>query len=231
MTPAAAARRRSPRGGGEQLREEIVEAVKQLLRETDDIDAVSIRAVAQRVGVTAPSIYLHFADKDALLDAVVSDVFTDLDRAIVKAAAEASTPLGRLLAEGTAYVNFAVQHREHYRVALMQPCVSPPEVDDVLRDSAFMHLHETVAECISAGVFAEGDAYPVALDLWSAAHGIASLLIAKPYISWGDVEQFTRRALSASVLGHVVDGLFDEDDGFTAIATWARERRTSLMNP
>ncbi len=49
-----------------------------LLTETGSEDAVSIRAVAQRVGVSAPSIYLHFADKRALIDAVCEEVFEAL---------------------------------------------------------------------------------------------------------------------------------------------------------
>ena len=61
-------RRRAPRGSGEQLREEILDATTELLLETGHAKAVSIRSVAQRVGVTPPSIYLHFADKDALAD-------------------------------------------------------------------------------------------------------------------------------------------------------------------
>jgi len=48
--------------------------------ETGHAKAVSIRSVAQRVGVTSPSIYLHFADKDALLDAVCARYFERLDR-------------------------------------------------------------------------------------------------------------------------------------------------------
>jgi len=63
-------RRRAPRGSGDQLRDEILGAATDLLLETGDEKAVSIRSVSQRVGVTSPSIYLHFADKDALLDAV-----------------------------------------------------------------------------------------------------------------------------------------------------------------
>ena len=66
-------RRRASRGAGEQLRGEIVTAAKQLLADSASADAVSIRAVADAVGVTPPSIYLHFADKDALLAAVVVD--------------------------------------------------------------------------------------------------------------------------------------------------------------
>ena len=57
-----------------------------------DADAVSIRAVADAVGVTPPSIYLHFADKDELIEAVVADVFAELDAAMLAAAESARTP-------------------------------------------------------------------------------------------------------------------------------------------
>jgi AcrR family transcriptional regulator len=209
------------------LRADIIEAVKQMLKETDDIDAVSIRAVAQRVGVTAPSIYLHFEDKDALLDAVVSDVFANLDAAIVAAAERASSPLERLLAEGMAYVKFAVEHREHYRVALMQLAETPPDVDEVIREAAFVHLLESVQECIDLSIFPAGPALPTALELWTSAHGVAALVIAKPYLPWGEVEQLARRALTAAGLGHAVQGLFGGEDDFEAVTSWIRERRAT----
>jgi len=41
-------RRRAPRGSGDQLREEILDAATGLLLETGQAKAVSIRAVAQR---------------------------------------------------------------------------------------------------------------------------------------------------------------------------------------
>ena len=64
------ARRRAPRGRGGELRGEILQAAMSLLQETGDEAAVSVRGVAQRVGVSVPSLYLHFADKQALIDAV-----------------------------------------------------------------------------------------------------------------------------------------------------------------
>ena len=68
MTPVA--RPRSRRGEGERLRDEILAAADELLVETASEDAVSIRAVADAVGVTPPSIYRHFPDKTSLLVAV-----------------------------------------------------------------------------------------------------------------------------------------------------------------
>ena len=70
MTPSAtrAGRRpRLPKGEGRQLRDEILVATERLLLETGSAQAVSIRAVADAVGVTPPSIYRHFADKTALI--------------------------------------------------------------------------------------------------------------------------------------------------------------------
>src|SRR5258708_40180525 len=75
-------RPRAPRGSGDLLRNEILDAATALLLESGQARAVSIRSVAQRGGVTPPSIYLHFDDKDALLDAVGARSLARLDPAI-----------------------------------------------------------------------------------------------------------------------------------------------------
>jgi AcrR family transcriptional regulator len=221
MSQATARRRRASRGSGEQLHAEIVAAAKQLLAESGDVDGVSIRAVADAVGVTPPSIYLHFADKNELIAAVVVDVFTELDATMLAAGAQESSPLGRLRAYGLAYVRFAVAHPEHYRVATMDPCVKPQSaLDEVLASSAFTHFSATVQECIDAGIFVGDDPLPITLDLWSAAHGIASLIVAKPYLPWGDVEVIADRVLCAAALGHAAAALVGEQPTPEAITAW-----------
>jgi AcrR family transcriptional regulator len=227
MTTGNVRRRRAQRGSGEQLRAEIVAATKALLAETGSAEAVSIRAVAQRVGVTSPSIYLHFADKDALLDAVVSDVFAELDLAMQKAVADLDTPepLPRLQAQGLAYIRWAVGHPEHYRVATMDPCPTPPSVDEVIATGAFAHLSAAVRDCMAAGIFADGDPLPITLDLWAAAHGIASLMIAKPYLPWGDVDAIGNRVLCAAAVGHIVADLIGGDVSPVDVTDWLAAQR------
>jgi AcrR family transcriptional regulator len=202
------------------LRGEILRAAKQLLGETGSEDAVSIRAVAELAGVTPPSIYLHFADKEALLDAVCADVFGDLDRAMQRAAVKAGdAPLERLRAQGRAYVRFATSRPEHYRLATMSVRTGMGDLDDVLASSAFGHFVATIAACQEAGIFLEGDPIPIALDLWAAAHGVAALLIAKPYLPWGDVEARVDAVLRSSVVGRAVcDRLGDPDP--QGVAAW-----------
>jgi AcrR family transcriptional regulator len=232
MIEATARRRRASRGSGEQLRAEIVAAAKELLAESGSADAVSIRAVADSVGVTPPSIYLHFTDKNALLDAVVSDVFAELDDAIQAAGATvpADAPLTRLKAQGLAYVRFAVGHPEQYRVAAMEPCVVPPNVDDVIRAGAFAHFTETVVACMDADVFAKGDPIPVALDLWAAAHGIAALMIAKPYLPWGDMDEIANRVLRAAAIGRAVTDLIGGEVDTVRFTGWLAEQKRAPRN-
>ena len=53
-------RARNPRGSGDRLREEIVEAGIRLVDETGDSAALTLRGVARAAGIAAPSIYQHF---------------------------------------------------------------------------------------------------------------------------------------------------------------------------
>lgn len=223
--PGPARRRRAQRGSGEQLRAEIIAAAKALLAETGHADDVSIRAVAEAVGVTTPSIYLHFEDKDALIAAVVADVFAELDQAMLDAAAGIADPLERLHAFGRAYVQFALTHPEHYRVAVLDPCPTP-DVDEILVDSAFSHLQETVRDCMAAGIFADGDPLPIALDLWSAVHGIASLLIIKPFLPWGDTDALIDRVLYGAALGHAASDLIGGEMTPARMTAWLARQRS-----
>lgn len=224
MSAPAVRRTRAKRGSGDLLREEIVEAAKRLLAEADRADDVPMRAVAEAVGVTTPSIYLHFADKQELLGAVVADVFRELDDAMLAAAAEETTPMGRLRAYGLAYVRFALDHREHYRLAMLDPCPTPNlEVDEVLHSASFSHLQATVEECIAAGIF-QGESLAITFEVWAAAHGVAALMIAKPYLPFGEAEDFADRALCAAAIGHAVRPLIGDDPTPGAMTEWLKRQ-------
>lgn len=206
-----AKRRRAPRGSGERLRDEILDAATELLLQTGNAKEVSIRSVAQRVGVTPPSIYLHFADKDALLDAVCGRYFEQLDEVMQQVAADQPTPVDRLRAQGLAYVRFARQNPELYRIAMMSEGRPGSDVDLALNTGAFIHMRDCVQSLMDEGNYPHGDVTAAALGLWTVAHGAAALLIARPYLPFGDTEEFTDRVLSAACLGGMVRGLFGPD--------------------
>ncbi|EUA73192.1 bacterial regulatory s, tetR family protein [Mycobacterium xenopi 4042] len=204
-------RSRAPRGSGDRLRDEILDAATELLLETGHAKEVSIRAVAQRVGVTPPSIYLHFEDKDALLDAVCARYLAKLDQEMQRVAAGEPSAVEVLRAQGLAYVRFALETPELYRIATMGEWRSGSDVDATLDSSAFQHIRDTVQTLMDENIYPPGDPTTVALQLWSAAHGVAALLIAKPHLPFGDAEAFADRVLGAVFWGHLVAGIVGPD--------------------
>lgn len=211
MSAPRSRRRRAARGSGDQLREEILDAATELLLETGHAKAVSIRAVAARVGVTPPSIYLHFADKDALLDAVCARYYEKLDEEMQRVAADQTSTIEVLRAQGLAYVRFARQTPELYRIATMGEGNPDSDVDVTLASSAFVHMRASVEALMAEGIYPQGDSTAAALELWAAVHGVAALLIAKPYLPWGDAEEFADRVLSAVCCGRIVYGIVGAD--------------------
>lgn len=172
-----------------------------LLAETGAEDSVSIRAVASRVGVSAPAVYLHFADKQALLDAVCDQVFERLHEQLVAAAADAPHPFEALRRQGVAYVAFARANPEHYRIVMMRsPGDTAQDASLDIAAGAFGHLVTTVQECVAADVL-RGDPVTLALQLWAAAHGIASLLLSKPGFPWPPVEELVDSTIRMAGLG------------------------------
>ncbi len=182
-----------------------------LLAETGDEDAVSLRAVAQRAGVSVPSIYLHFTDKKALIDAVCGEVFEALHVRLRAAGERAADPFRALRAQGNAYVHFALENPEHYRIVMMKEHEPAPEaVDAVVATAAFGLLVDTVRACVAAGIY-EGQEIELALDLWAAVHGVAALLVAKPYFPWPDRDAFIDRTVCMAGLGLAAAVRFDAD--------------------
>jgi AcrR family transcriptional regulator len=200
-------RQRAPRGSGDRLRHEILDAATELLLETGQARAVSIRSVARRVGVTSPSIYLHFEDKDALLDAVCARYLARLDKEMERAAVGHTATVDVLRARGMAYVRFALQTPELYRLAMMGEWRSGSSVDLALDSSAFKYMRASVQALMDEGVYRTDDPTKIALELWTAAHGVAAILIAKPHLPFGDVDAFADRVFGTVLCGHMVAGL------------------------
>ena len=95
----ARARRRNARGQGVRLADDIVAGALALIERTGSDEAVTLRAVAREIGIAAPSIYAHFADREAIIMAVVVRVFDELSEAITKGQAAAGPdPVDRLVA-------------------------------------------------------------------------------------------------------------------------------------
>lgn len=98
------------------VRDRIVRAAAALLDE-QGADAVTTRAVAQAAGVQPPALYRLFADKDALLDAVVQHVYADFVDA-KKTHAEEADPIAALRAGWRTYIDFGLANPAAFALAV-----------------------------------------------------------------------------------------------------------------
>jgi AcrR family transcriptional regulator len=144
---------------------------------------VSIRALATAVGVTPPSIYLHFADKDELIFAVCQRHFSHLEALVEAASAGIDDPLERLRKMGETYVRFGVANPEQYRILLMSK--GEVSIEDFQNGTmpgvtTFQKLMAAIEACMDAGIFRRQDVFLVATGIWSLVHGVTSMRITIP---------------------------------------------------
>jgi AcrR family transcriptional regulator len=196
---AERARERNPQGEGARLRAELMAAAGRLLAAGADIDTVSLRGVAREAGVAAPSVYLHFTSKDALLHAVIEEHFAALQRAIALGADTGSDAASCFLAGCLAYCRYAVDHPGSYRILFNTPRrnLKDPGFAGSQGAAAFQTLVDGVAACIAAGVARPGDPFRIATDIWSALHGAVALRWATTEFPWPPLEDQVRGILEA----------------------------------
>jgi hypothetical protein len=83
-------------------------------------------------------------------------------------------------------------------------------VDALVASGAFGYLVQSVQACLDSGLL-EGDPVELGLSLWAAAHGVAALLVAKPYFPWPELDGFIDRTVCMAGLGLAVASRVDPD--------------------
>jgi AcrR family transcriptional regulator len=160
-------------------REAIVAAARDLIS-SDGLEAVSLRRLAGLLGVTAPALYAHVADKEDLLRHVAEAEFDLLVERFE--AIDEPDPLVRIRAHNRAYVAHARERPELFRVMFLFPpnldgfSSPPPGVELPGATRAFNAAATAVAEAIDSGAIDPVNPMMAAITIWSAVHGVASVL-------------------------------------------------------
>jgi AcrR family transcriptional regulator len=169
------------RGEGERLRQEILDAATRILEETGREDALSLRGVAREVGISAPSVYLHFKAKTELVATVLDTAYRALAAAMGEAGETAATagadPWKRIRATTAAYRRFAIDKPRRYRLMFSleyeperQPSADTP-LGTVLQ--AWTDAVGTYLSVLDPDRRAEAET--VGIHLWTAMHGQLTL--------------------------------------------------------
>lgn len=196
---ASAARRARER---EELRSKILAAAAELFVAAG-YEGLTMRGLAERIGYAAPTIYLYFANKDALLFALLEEGYNELGARLAAAAADQARPLPRLEALGRAYVAFGRERPTHYQLMFMRRAdflqsrlaARPGEGD------AFEILQLAVAHATGAGAIHVADPLAATLALWAAVHGLVGLLLIGPPMPEAQTELLITTTITAMLAG------------------------------
>ena len=174
--PGSAAKRPSRYHHGNLAHAMLGEAVRTIQR--DGVEALTLRGVGERLGVSRTALYRHFTDKQALLTAVAGEGFRTLRSALAKAWESGGRGRDGFKAMGIAYVRFAVTHPSHYRV-MFGGTVRHEEPGDVVDGDAdaFRVLLDAILEMQDQGLVRTDDARHLALYIWAVVHGVSMLAL------------------------------------------------------
>ena len=183
------------------LRRVLLDAAAEVIEE-EGLEALSLRGIAARVGVSHAAPYRHFDDKDALVAAVAEAGFTELRADIARAAGRGGDGIERLTEAAVAYVDFARRRPGRYEV-MFRGRRSHTGKAAAASEFAFGSLVVLVESAQSEGTLPESDAREVARAAWALVHGLAELSSTGRLGTSGQpaLERLTRLAAEALIGG------------------------------
>jgi AcrR family transcriptional regulator len=195
----------------EEIRTRILDAARELFA-SEGVESVTMRRIADRIEYSPTAIYFHFKDKEALLAELCDCDFREFARGFNEIA-KIPDPVVRLRTAGLAYVDFGMNHPQHYRVMFMTPKAT---VDTTLakgnpEEDAYAFLKGIVVELLEQRRFRDELTDPdlLAQVIWSGVHGVVSLEIAKCKDEWVDWRPIEAR--TAVMVDMILRGLLKDE--------------------
>ena len=184
--------------------ERILQAAHELF-DAGGADNVSMRRLAEAVGLSAMAIYRHFPNREALLKRLSDDSF-QVAAQDWSSRVRARDPRKRLLESMEPYLDYALAHPHLFDHAFSVPREDArrfPEDFRARRSPTLNVVADVVAEGMRKGVLRKADPWDVAMSVWAHAHGLIALYRAGRFSY--DEAQF--RAFYLQSLRRLVDGL------------------------
>lgn len=159
------------------LKDLILQASRKLLLKHGQ-DGLSIRKIANIIEYSPATIYLYYADKDAILHELMEMGFGIMAKYMAEYNSE-SDPVKRIHGIGKAYINFGLEHKDWYD--LMFNSEKPMKHIEKCREdwdsgmAMFDFLKNTCQEAIDILKLEDIKSDILALQLWSCVHGLVNL--------------------------------------------------------
>lgn len=172
------------------LKAALIKAAEQLISDKG-IDALSLRSIATKVGVSHMAPYAHFKNKSELFKSIAASGYIKLGKKLKRIKKSSNHSDDLVLLYGMAYIEFATKHPQLYKLMLRQThpelptnikaMKKPVQVvmsnnDKSLRDAS-KKTYLLLRDCFVDSAKGEQEASVQAQGAWALVHGVASLLI------------------------------------------------------
>lgn len=190
----------------------IIEAARQIIRESG-VDALSIRAIAERIDYSPAGLYEYFGSKEEIIGALCAQNFARFTKHLAQVD-KGLPPADYMVELGLAYIDFAVHNPDAFLLMfttfpLLQGAHHQPHHPDVERravdDDAFMLLVQGIQRGVDAGLYQIKPGFGVvemAYASWTQVHGLAMVRITSgaglPF-DFAAVERAALRAFGAGL--------------------------------
>jgi AcrR family transcriptional regulator len=167
------------------LREALVEAAVDAVREGGP-EALALRELARRVGVSHNAAYRHFADREALVEVVAARAMEAL-LATVRRRLESvvdDDPVGRarrrLVEIGAGYVEFALTESGLFRLLFTAYPEPPADKEHEAVEDPYGMLNAALDDLVAVGYLSAADRLGADVTCWAAVHGFSVLNVEGP---------------------------------------------------
>jgi AcrR family transcriptional regulator len=145
---------------------------------SEGMEGFSMRKLAKCVGCTAPALYRHYENKDAVMQDLVAEAYRQFTQYLYRAL-EGGTPEERFRLAGQSYVDFAIEQPALYEMIYVpMDLLGIQAADSEAATQACavgQFWTDRVREMMDAGLIKKGDPQQVSMTLWAHGHGLVSI--------------------------------------------------------
>jgi AcrR family transcriptional regulator len=174
----------------------IFAAARQLF-DQGGVEAVSMRRIAEKVGITPMAIYKHYPDKDALLNALMLDGFAAWEARVEKI--RTPGPLDWLRQMGEAFLDFALNQPRRYEAAfLLEASAARRYPGDFVagRSPVISKFMARVEEARAQGLIVDAPTIEITISFTALTQGLVDMYRAGRFASEAEFRDAYRKALT-----------------------------------
>jgi len=182
------------------LRQAILAAARDMILK-DGYQNLSMRRIASAVGYSPTTLYTYFKNKNDILYIICDEIYAEMAHKLTDAINRNHAPEENIKAAMGAYVLFALENPDSYRIAFMTPADFKNAISFLEKGTNGMNAYDAILTIVKQIKDTDDEAQTLTQALWGAAHGLASNMLLHPHFPWTDRDRLIDTAADVLING------------------------------